>query len=63
AQITRHYQKEDLVGKQVVGVINFPKKQIANFYSECLVTGFPDENGDIILTTVERTVPNGSKLI
>ncbi|MVZ65999.1 tRNA-binding protein [Sphingobacterium sp. DK4209] len=62
AQITVHYSKSDLVGKQVVAVVNFPRKQIANFMSECLVTGFEDANGDIILTTVERHVPNGSKL-
>lgn len=62
AQITVHYSKEVLVGRQVVAVVNFPKKQIANFMSECLVTGFEDENGDIILTSVERKVPNGSKL-
>ncbi|WP_313368853.1 tRNA-binding protein [Sphingobacterium mizutaii] len=62
AQITAHYSKEELIGKQVVAVLNFPKKQIANFMSECLVTGFEDENGDIILTSVERKVPNGAKL-
>ncbi len=63
AQITKHYTKEELPGRQIVGVINFPKKQIANFMSEFLVTGFADENGDIILTTIDKQVPNGSKLI
>jgi len=63
AQITKHYTKEQLVGRQIVGVINFPKKQIATFMSEFLVTGFADENGDIVLTAVEHQVPNGSKLI
>ncbi len=63
AQITKLYQKEELVGRQIAGVINFPKKQIANFMSEFLVTGFADENGDIVLTTIDRKVPNGSKLI
>ena len=62
AQITKLYQPQDLIDKLVVAVVNFPKKQIANFMSECLVTGFEDENGDIILTTVERKVPNGAKL-
>lgn len=63
AQITRHYKLEELPGRQVIGVINFPKKQIGKFMSEFLVTGFADENGDIVLTSVERPVPNGSKLI
>lgn len=63
AQITVHYSKEELVGRQVVAVINFPPKQIANVMSECLVTGFPDANGDIVLTAVERPIPNGSRLI
>ena len=63
AQITKHYTKEELPGRQIAGVINFPKKQIANFMSEFLVTGFADENGDIVLTAIERPVPNGSKLI
>ena len=63
AQITKHYTKEQLTGRQVLGVINFPEKQIANFMSEFLLTGFADENGDIILAAVEKQVPNGSKLI
>jgi len=63
AQITKHYTLEELPGKQIVAVTNFPKKQIGKFMSEFLVTGFADENGDIVLTAVERKVPNGSKLI
>ena len=63
AQITNRYKKEELIGRQIVGVINFPKKQIANFLSEFLVTGFAAANGDIILTTIDKPVPNGSKLI
>lgn len=63
AQITKHYTPETLIGRQVVAVINFPEKQIADFMSQCLVTGFEDELGDIVLTAVERKVPNGAKLI
>lgn len=63
AQITRHYTKEELVGQQIVAVVNFPKKQIGKFMSEFLVTGFADENGDIVLTALRGKVPNGSKLI
>ncbi len=63
AQITKHYTKEELPGRQVVGVINFSKKQIANFMSEFLVTGFADENGDVVLAAIDKPVPNGSKLI
>lgn len=63
AQITKHYTKDELPGRQVVGVVNFPKKQIANFMSEFLVTGFADENGDIVLAAVDKPVPNGRKLI
>ncbi|MCX2452864.1 tRNA-binding protein [Pedobacter sp. PLR] len=62
AQVTKHYSKEELVGQQIVGVVNFPKKQIGKFMSEFLVTGFADENGDIVLTTLNGTVPNGSKM-
>ena len=63
AQITKHYTKEELIGCQIIGVINFPAKQIANFMSEFLLTGFADDNGDIVLAAVEKKVPNGSKLI
>lgn len=63
AQITFHYQQENLVGKQIIGVVNFPKKQIGKFMSEFLVTGFADEDGNIVLTTLERTVKNGAKMI
>lgn len=63
AQITTNYTKEELIGRQIIGVLNFPVKQIANFRSEFLVTGFADAQGDIILASIERPVPNGSALI
>jgi tRNA-binding protein len=62
AQITTLYTPEDLVGKQIVCVANFPPKQIANFISEVLVTGFANEPGDIVLCTPELKVPNGAML-
>ncbi len=62
AQITKHYTKESLIGKQVAAVINFPKKQIGPFMSECLTLGFPDENGDVVLIQPERKIPNGGRL-
>ncbi|GAB5522593.1 MAG: tRNA-binding protein [Roseivirga sp.] len=62
AQITTHYTKEDLVGKQVVCVTNFPPKQIGKITSEVLVTGFPDENGDVVLCIPDKPVPNGAKI-
>jgi tRNA-binding protein len=62
AQITEYYTKEDLLGQQVIAVINFPAKQIANFYSECLVLGIYDENNHVILLRPERKVANGSRI-
>ena len=62
AQITDLYQAEDLVGRQVLGVVNFPPKQIGPFMSECLVTGFVTPNGSVVLAMPERAVPNGARL-
>ena len=63
AQITRHYQPADLIGRQVLCVVNFPSKQIGKFMSEVLVTGAADAQGDIVLATLAAPVPNGSRLI
>lgn len=60
-QITRLYTREELIGKQVICVLNFPSKQIASFISEILVTGFETENG-VVLATTERKVPDGTKI-
>ncbi len=62
AQITTHYTREELVGKQIVGVVNFPPKQIGKFMSEFLCTGFYREDGSVVLAIPERNVPNGAKL-
>ena len=62
AQITAHYSKEDLIGRQVAAVVNFPPRQIADFMSEVLVLGFSDENDDIVLLSPERIVPNGGRM-
>lgn len=63
AQITVHYTPEELVGKQVVAVVNFPAKQIGPVRSECLVTGFYDNNNAVILCRPDKDVPLGSKLL
>ena len=62
AQITDIYQKEDLMGRQIVGVVNFPPKQIGPMRSECLVTGFHREDGAVVLARPDAEVPNGAKL-
>lgn len=61
-QITKHYTKKDLLGKQVCGVVNFPPKQIGPFISETLTLGFADENGDVVIITPTQKVPNGGKM-
>jgi export-related chaperone CsaA len=62
AQITVHYNREDLTGRQVIAVVNFPPKRIAGFVSECLVLGIYDENKDVILLTPGKPVSNGLKI-
>ena len=62
AQITARYRLDELVGRQVAAVVNFPKKQIGKFMSEVLVLGFPDENGAVVMIGVDRPVPNGGRL-
>lgn len=63
AQITVHYTLESLIGRQVLGVVNFPPRQIGPVRSEVLTLGFEDENGAIVLATVEQGVPNGKKMM
>ncbi len=62
AQITKRYSREDLQGRQVVAVVNFPKKQIANFMSECLVLGVVGEDNDIVLLNPDFKVENGLRV-
>lgn len=62
AQITAHYKKEDLVGRQVIAVLNFPRKQIAGFFSECLVLGVYTEEKQVILLQPGQPVGNGMKI-
>ena len=61
-QITKRYRLDELVGRQVAAVINFPKKQIGKFMSEVLVLGFPDEAGEVVLIQPSLGVPNGGRL-
>ena len=63
AQITELYSKEDLIGKQIIGVVNFPPKQIGPFISEFLLTGFHNEDGHVVIATTEREAPDGTKLM
>ena len=62
AQITKRYQKEDLVNRQIVAVVNFPRKQIGKFMSECLVLGAVGEEGDVILLAPDFRIPNGLRI-
>ena len=62
AQITQHYQPEDLIGRQVLAVVNFPSRRIGPFISEVLTLGVPDEDGEVVLVVPEQGVPNGGRL-
>lgn len=62
AQLTAHYEPEALIGRQVAAVVNFPPKRIAGFKSEALVLGVPDEDGEVVLLSPDRTVPLGGRM-
>lgn len=62
AQITKHYTPEELIGRQVMAVVNFPPRQIGPVMSEVLTLGFPDEEGQVVLAAIDKKVPNGGKL-
>jgi tRNA-binding protein len=62
AQLTKNYSREGLVGRQVACVVNFPPRQIGKFRSEVLTLGFPDNEGEVVLLAVERSVPNGGRM-
>jgi tRNA-binding protein len=62
AQLTAHYNAENIIGRQIAAVVNFPPRQIGKFISEVLTLGFPDEKGAVVLFSPDRVVPNGSRL-
>jgi len=62
AQLTKLYQPNDLIGKQILAVINFPKKQIKNIMSECRVLGVTNSSGEVVVTETERRMPNGMRI-
>lgn len=62
AQITKLYKKEYLIGRKIIAVVNFPKKQIANFFSECLVLGAMKDNGEVALLTINEECDNGTPI-
>lgn len=62
AQITQNYKIEELVGRQVAAVVNFPPKQIGKFMSEILVLGFPDEDDNVTLIAIDKKIPNGGRM-
>ena len=62
AQITVHYSPEDLAGRKVAAVVNFPPRQIGPFMSQVLTLGFADDNGDVVLVGIDKDAPNGSRL-
>ncbi len=62
AQITHHYTTEKLIGLQIIAVVNFPPKQIANFFSECLVLGVYDEQNQVVLLKADKRMNNGDKI-
>jgi tRNA-binding protein len=62
AQVTKHYALEDLVGRRIAAVVNFPPRQIGPVMSEVLCLGFPDAEGDVVLVSVDRAAPDGGKL-
>jgi len=62
AQITEHYMPQELIGKQVLAVVNFPPRQIGKFMSEALVLGLPDADGNVVLISPDKEVPNGGRM-